>query len=159
MSKMDLVFVDTDSKGRYCFQISDPGGNVLLTAEDRIDERLKEHGQKFVVFAWQIERVLKELGRNPFGSRAIVDLYHVAWILVAAAPEDVPDRKLETLAHWCSVSLPKDPTLEDRVRVLRECYSRILTRIELGLKVEGVGRAIVSEVTEKAVSMLGKLST
>lgn len=156
--KIDLLFVDAH-EDRVLLQRCDAEGTVLHSADGR-DLDLKREignkasGEKYVVVMWQIERVLKDLGQNPFGSRALVDLYQLSWILASIG--EIKDRKLESVAGWCGASGPyTEPT--DRIRVQRECYFRLMHRFELGLKVEGIGREIMAEVTTKAATLFGQL--
>lgn len=153
---MDHVFVESREEGWF-WEVSDSEGKptekregkgVLAASENA---KLPTEG-KHVFVVWQAER----FKGVQFGSRAVVDLYQVAWPLVAVGA--VKDRKLETLAEWCSVP-HSDKSPADHARVVRECYFRLIERLRIGLKVEDVGRTLASGLADKAFQMFGKLAT
>lgn len=148
---MDHVFVESREEGWF-WEVSDSEGKPTGKCEGKgVISGLPLEG-KHVFVVWQAER----FKGTQFGSRAVVDLYQVAWPLVAVGA--VKDRKLETLAEWCSVS-HSDKTPADHARVVRECYFRLIERLRIGLKVEDVGRTLASGLADKALQMFGKLAT
>ncbi len=148
---MDHVFVESREEGWF-WEVSDSEGKPSEKKEGKgAVSGLPTEG-KHVFVVWQAER----FKGVQFGSRAVVDLYQVAWPLVAVGA--VKDRKLETLAEWCSVS-HSDKTPADHARTVRECYFRLVERLRIGLKVEDVGRTLASGLADKALQMFGKLAT
>lgn len=148
---MDHVFVESQEEGWF-WEVSDSEGKPSGKSEGKgVISGLPTEG-KHIFVVWQAER----FKGAQFGNRAVVDLYQVAWPLVAIG--SVKDRKLETLAEWCSVSY-SDKTPADHARVIRECYFRLIERVRIGLQVEDIGRTLAGAATEKFGKFFSKIAT
>jgi hypothetical protein len=165
--RLDIVFVDSaeeSGKIHFALQRADPEGNVIdewkcVTGDaglPDIEQILTKRKEKYVVVVWQADRVLRDMKRNPFGNRAIVDLYQLAWVV--AAEGEVSSRSIASLCKWCSVDGGKLVTAHERVGAIRECYVRLMHRLAIGLRVEGVGRELMTEFAGKAAAALGRFA-
>lgn len=166
--KLDIVFAESaeeNGKLHFALQRADADGGVVdewkgETAGDTglpdIEQILAKRKEKYVVVVWQADRVLRDMKRNPFGSRAIVDLYQLAWIV--ACEGEIPSRSITSLSKWCSVDGGKLATAHERVGAIRECYVRLMHRLSVGLRVEGVGRELMTELAGKAASAFGRFA-
>lgn len=168
MSDLATVFaesVDTDGKKRFAVQWTDSAGTVSGDWKgEAADQGLPDIEQllsqkqppNYVAVVWQVDRVLRDMKRNPFGNRAIIDLYQLSWVV--ASEGEIPSRTLPALCKWCGVDGGKLATAEERVGAIRECYERLMHRLSVGLRVEGVGREIISELASKAAGAFGKFA-
>lgn len=149
---MRLLFVEATEDG-WRAEAWD-GEKMTFARQGTSVERIEFAVEKYVVVTWQTERVLKILGYNPFGSRAIVDLYQMAWVLVAA--DQINSRGLDALAKWSAAAEPVANDLEQRVSTIRECYLRLTHRVKLGLEVEGVGREVATKLFNSGMELVSK---
>lgn len=155
---MDHVFLES-REGGWAICVTDADGKTIHEksgeqAAEMSTSLLAKCSEKRVFVVWQQEGIRVPPGF--YGKRAVVDLYQIAWVLVAGGA--LEDRTLESLARWCSVSY-SDKTHADRVRVTRECYFRVVERARVGLQIEDVGRTLASAAAEKLTRFVGKLAT
>lgn len=176
----DVVVVET-WQGRWAVQRTNFAGNVVYTADGEVppldgstvsgesahrilsgewahriqkDVERERSDERAVFVCWQKERVHHDmLRRSIFGTRAVVDLYQLAWILVAAG--EIRTRRIEDVATWCSVRGKLDDATQ-RTIVIRDCYFRMLDRFKLGLEVEGFGRALAQQVADGANAAIAR---
>lgn len=153
---LTLVFVETGAGG-WALQCTDLDGKIVVEGDGKTENLTPIPGlladRRCVFVCWQVDRVMKDLGTNPFGNRAVIDLYQLAWLLVAI--DEIKSRKLEAVAQWCNAHGKLDTPL-NRVAVIRDCYIRLVARIKIGMQVEGFGRALASQATEAAMKMISK---
>lgn len=157
---MDVLAIEA-TQDEWCVERSDKDGKVLGTETGNLGvqnpTRLKD--DKFIVVVWQSERVLDVVGRDCVReiakTRAVIDLYQLAWLLVLAGV--LKERTLGGLAKWCNVSLQPEASCGERCRAVADCYRRLAYRANLAFGIEDVGRGVATKVMDRAMEAVGKL--
>lgn len=152
---MEIMFLETSETG-WAVERCNSGEEVVVATAGGSSKKIPVvQDAKYVVVCWQIDRCLRDLKENPFQRRAIVDLYQLAWLLVAAG--ELKDRTLEALCGWCGVA-PDLSTIEGRASAVRACYYRLVQRAKLGLQIEGAGREVFTHAAGRLVEVFKGLA-